>query len=307
MKNVASGAIRSFYARPYLLLVVCMLCWAGNIVIMRASAWHIPPMQLSFIRWTLSCIMFLPITWPYLKKDWPLMRATVLFMIVLSLTGMAIPNQLTLWSLSHTTALNALLLQSITPLLIAAWAIVLYRERLSWLQLIGLVISLLGVVVIVGKGDLEVLRTVSVNPGDVGIFLGLIVFGFYSAITKKRPAVHPFSFLWITMAISAGAMIPLSAWEYSGGQRVSADWTTVLTLAYLTVFGSVASLLFFNRAIELIGPNRTAPFMNLTPVFGSVMAIVFLSETPQLFHGLGYALVLLGLYFGTRRASVPLT
>ena len=307
MSNAASGALRSFYARPYLLLVLCMLCWAGNIVIMRASAGHIPPMQLSFIRWTLSCILFLPITWPYLKKDWPLLRATALFMIVLSLAGMAIPNQLTLWSLSHTTALNALLLQSITPLLIAAWAIVLYREKLTWLQLIGLVISLLGVVVIVGKGNWEVLRTVAINPGDAGIFVGLIVFGFYSAITKKRPPVHPFSFLWTTMAISAVVMIPLSSWEYSVGYRMSADWMTILTLAYLTVFGSVLSLLFFNRAIELIGPNRTAPFMNLTPVFGSVMAIVFLSETPQLFHVAGYALVLFGLFFGTRRDSVPLT
>jgi drug/metabolite transporter (DMT)-like permease len=307
MSNVASGAIRSFYARPYLLLVLCMLCWAGNIVIMRASAWHIPPMQLSFIRWTMACIIFLPITWPYLKKDWPLLRATLIFMIVLSLTGMAVPNQLTLWSLSHTTALNALLLQSVTPLLIAAWAIVLYRERLTWLQLVGLVISLAGVVVIVGKGDWEVLRTIAINPGDAGIFIGLIVFGFYSAITKKRPAVHPFSFLWSTMAISAVAMIPLSAYEYSTGSRISPDWTTFTVLAYLTVFGSVVSLLFFNRAIELIGPNRTAPFMNLTPVFGSVMAIVFLAETPQLFHVVGYALVLFGLFFGTRRESVPLT
>lgn len=307
MSNFASGAIRSFYSRPYLLLVICMLCWAGNIVIMRASAWHIPPMQLSFVRWTLSCLLFLPITWPFLKKDWPLLCATAFFMIVLSLTGMAIPNQLTLWSLSHTTALNALLLQSITPLLIAAWAIVLYRERLTWLQLIGLMVSMVGVVVIVGKGDWEVLRTVAINPGDIGIFIGLIVFGFYSAITKKRPPVHPFSFLWMTMAISAVAMIPLSAWEHSTGRSMSLDWMTLLTLAYLTVFGSVLSLLFFNRAIEMIGPNRTAPFMNLTPVFGSVMAIVFLAEMPQLFHGIGYALVLLGLYFGTRRQAPPLT
>jgi drug/metabolite transporter (DMT)-like permease len=301
MTSLLSGAIRALYAKPYLLLVVCMLCWAGNIVVMRASAGHIPQIALSFIRWTLAALLFLPLIWPHLKKDWTAIRATFGFLLLLAVTGQLMPNQLTLLGLHYTTALNALLLQAVQPLLIALWAMILFRDRLTWLQLLGIVLSMAGVTVIVCQGRLDMLSELSINPGDVIILSSITVFGFYSALAKKRPPIHTFSFVWFTTAIGAVVITPMAAAEYAAGYRIHFDAQTVWTILYLIVFGSMIALLFFNRALEVIGPNRVAPFTNLTPVFGSALAIVFLGEEPRLYHATGYALVLIGLYAGTRR------
>src|SRR5262249_14269858 len=153
-------------------------------------------------------------------------------------------------SFNYTTALNALLMQSVMPVLIALWALILFRDRLTWPQLVGIIISMAGVVVIICQGRLDILMSVTFNPGDIGLFGAQVVFALYSPLTKKRPAIHPFSFLWMTMAIGAVTLAPFAAAEYVAGQRTYLDFATVSTVLYLTVFGSVISLLFFNRAIE---------------------------------------------------------
>lgn len=290
--------------QPYLLLSLTSLFWAGNIVIGRFAAGQVPPMALSFLRWAGAFIIILPFAWGHLAKDWPLIRKNLGLMVLLSLIGIATFNTLGYWALQYTEALNALLLQSTGPLFIALFSLLLFGIRLTWVQAAGIAISLIGVLVILTRGDLLLLTTIEFNKGDIAYTVALLVFGAYSAIAaNRRPAIHSLSFLAFTCGCGAMFVVPFFVWEIEAGHTVTLNATTLAVLAYVSVFPSTLAYMFYNRGIELIGANRGAPFFHLMPVFGSVMAIGLLGERFQLFHLIGYALVLAGVITAARKAS----
>jgi drug/metabolite transporter (DMT)-like permease len=224
---------------------------------------------------------------------------------LLSFTGITCFNTLAYWALKYTQALNALLLQSSGPLYIALFSLLLLGVRLTWEQAFGILISMSGVLVILLRGDLETLSGIQFNKGDLAYTAALVIFGIYSALANKRPAIHPLSFLAFTCGCGALFIVPLSAWELAKHMTLTADATTFLSLIYVVIFPSTLAYLFFNRGVQLIGANRAAPFFHLIPVFGSILAIAFLGERPQLFHLAGYALVLSGVFIAARRGSAP--
>ncbi len=299
----ASTPIAWLNHQPYLLLSLTSLFWAGNIVLARYVAGHIPPITLSCIRWIGALAILLPFAWPHLVRDWPALRARPALIVALSATGFAINNTLSYWALQYTQALNALLIQSSGPLFVALWSLVLFGVRLTAAQLLGIMISLLGVLTIILRGDFASLAGIQINKGDVMFAGALCMFGIYSALMPRRPVTHQLSLVTVTMGIGALLMVPGALWEFSTGFRLKADALTIATLIYVVIFPSALAYLFFNRGIALIGPNRAAPFFHLVPVFGSAMAILFLGEQPRLFHLLGYALVLAGVVIASRRAS----
>jgi drug/metabolite transporter (DMT)-like permease len=289
--------------QPYLMLSLMSLFWAANIVLGRYVAGHVPPFALTFGRWAGTALVLTPFAWPYLQRDWPVMRRHLPLLLLLAFTGFAFNNALSYWGLQHTQALNALLIQSSGPLFVALWSLILFGVRLSWMQAIGILVSLLGVLVIVLRGDLAALAAIQVNAGDISFAGALFVFGLYSALMPKRPKINPLSLIAFTTGAGAVMLIPLVAWEVSIGDTLTFDTLTVLTLVFVVIFPSTLAYLFFNRGIEMIGPNRAAPFFHLVPVFGSVMAIVLLGEKPELFHLVGYVLVLAGIFTASRRGS----
>jgi drug/metabolite transporter (DMT)-like permease len=288
--------------QPYLLLSLTALFWAGNIVLGRYVAGHVPPMTLSCVRWIGAFFMLLPFAWPHLKRDWPALRARLPLMVVLSATGFAINNALSYWALQYTQALNALLIQSSGPLFVALWSLLLFGVRLTFAQLAGITISLLGVLIIILRGDLGALAGIQFNKGDVMLAGALLAFGLYSALMPRRPKTHQLSLIAVTTGCGA-LLLPFSIWEFSTGVTLKLDALTIATLIYVVIFPSTLAYLFFNRGIALIGPNRAAPFFHLVPVFGSAMAILLLGEQPQLFHLVGYLLVLAGVVIASRQAS----
>jgi len=289
--------------QPYLLLCITALCWAGNAIVGRLAAGHIPPVTLSFLRWSLAFLIILPIAWKHLKRDWAAIRQKLGTMIVLSITGIGAFNTLQYWSLEYTQALNTLLLQSAGPLFVAVWSLVLLGVRLTPAQAAGIVLSLTGVLVILLHGDLTALTGIQFNEGDI-IFTGaLAIFGLYSVLSLKRPEIHGLSFVGFTFGCGAACLIPLLIWELSARPVMQLDTTNLLTLFYVAVFPSTVAYICFNRGVRLIGANRAAPFFHVVPVFGAVMAIVFLGERPQLFHFIGFALVLTGVFVASRKQA----
>src|SRR6266478_4867910 len=274
--------------QPYLLLSLTSLFWAGNIVLGRYVAGHVPPLTLSCVRWIGAFLILLPFAWPHLKCEWPVLRAHLAPMVVLSATGFAINNALSYWALQFTQALNALLIQSSGPLFVALWSLILFGVRLTWAQLAGIAISLAGVLTIILRGDLGALAGIRFNVGDVMLAGALLAFGLYSALMTRRPLTHQLSLISFTMACGALLLLPFSIWEYTTGVTLKLDTLTAATLVYVVIFASTLAYLFFNRGIALIGPNRAAPFFHLVPVFGSAMAILLLGEQPRLFHLAGY-------------------
>jgi drug/metabolite transporter (DMT)-like permease len=272
-------------------------------VLARYVAGHVPPMTLSCVRWIGAFLMLLPFAKPHLKRDWPALRARLPLMVALSATGFAVNNALSYWALQYTEALNALLIQSSGPLFVALWSLMLFGVRLTWAQLAGIAISLLGVLTIILRGDFSALAGIRFNKGDLMFAAGLFVFGLYSALMTRRPKTHQLSLISFTTGCGALLLLPFSVFEYSSGSRLQFDALTIATLVYVVIFPSTLAYLFFNRGIALIGPNRAAPFLHLVPVFGSAMAILLLGEQLRLFHLTGYALVLAGVVIASRQTS----
>src|SRR3954471_19439943 len=179
--------------QPYLLLSITALCWAGNAIVGRLAAGHIPPVTLSFLRWSLAFLIILPFTWRQLRRDWPAIRSRLGIMIALSITGIGAFNTLQYWSLEYTQALNTLLLQSAGPLIVAVWSLLLLRVHLTLAQAIGVVLSLAGVLLILTRGDPTALANITFNKGDLIFLLAMAIFGFYSVLSFKRPQIHGLS------------------------------------------------------------------------------------------------------------------
>jgi len=289
--------------QPYLLLSITALCWAGNAIVGRLAAGHIPPVTLSFLRWTFAFLIILPFAWKHLVRDWGAIRSHLGTMIVLSITGIGGFNTLQYWALEHTQALNTLLLQSAGPLFVAVWSLILLGVRLTLAQACGIVLSLTGVLVILLHGDLTSLASIQFNEGDIIFTVAMVIFGLYSVLTLKRPNIHGLSFVGFTFGCGAACLIPLWIWELFSRPVMQLDTANLLTLFYVAVFPSTLAYLCFNRGVQLIGANRAAPFFHVVPVFGTVMSIVFLGEHPQAFQFIGFALVLTGVFVASRKAS----
>jgi drug/metabolite transporter (DMT)-like permease len=289
--------------QPYVLLSIAALCWAGNAIVGRLAAGHIPPMTLAFLRWGLGFLVILPLAWKYLKRDWGAIRANLGLLIFLSITGIAGFNALQYWALEHTTALNTLLLQSALPLFVASWSLMLLGIRPTLAQAIGVVVSFTGVLVILLHGDLTAITAIDFNAGDLIFTIALLIFGLYSVMSLKRPAIHDLSFLAFTSGCGSVVLVPPLVHELLVRPAIHLDIPNVLSMFYVAIFPSIVAYLCFNRSVQLIGANRAAPFFHLVPVFGAAMAIVFLGERPQMFHFVGFALVLTGVFVASRKPS----
>jgi drug/metabolite transporter (DMT)-like permease len=287
-------------ARPYLLLTLTSLFWAGNIVFGRAIAGHVPPVTLAFLRWTGAVLLALPFTWRGLVAEWPVIRAHWKIMALFSAAGIGGYNVLAYAGLNYTQALNALLVQSTGPLLIAAWGFVLWGDKLTARQFLGILVSLGGVAVIILRGDFMRLTAFRFNPGDLLIFASLVCYGVYATFLRKRPPLSQGSFLVGSMLGGAAMLLPLAVLELASGAQVDITAGALVAVGYIAVFPSLIAYLFFARAVEMIGTNRATPFFHLMPVFGAVIAILGLGEKAEAFHAIGFALVLAGVFVATR-------
>jgi drug/metabolite transporter (DMT)-like permease len=295
------------YQQPYLLVSFTYLVWAINVVLGRYAAGHIPPVTLTLLRWGVAALILLPFAWPYLKRDWPPIRANFGFVVFLAITGTSGFAILSYWGMHYTQALNGLLIQCTMPILVGCMSYVLIGERLSLRQMAGIALSMAGVMVVLFRGNLDVLHTVSFNRGDLLCIGSALVFASYSALVKRRPAMHPISFLAVTIAIGAVVTIPLSLWEITKTGAPPIDWKTIWIVLFVAIFPSIIAYICYNRGVELIGPNRTVALYPLIIVFGALIAIVFLGERPQPFHLVGTLLIVCGVLLATRqsRAAAP--
>jgi drug/metabolite transporter (DMT)-like permease len=297
LRQPASG----LWSSAWTLLVLANLFWAGNIVLGRGVAGLVPPVALAYIRWTGAFLIAVGFARRQLRRDLPTFRRQWGMMLLLSVTGIATYNTMSYIGLTHTTALNVLLLQSALPLVILCWAYALFRERPSPAQAVGVIVSLLGVATIAGRGSLAVLLQLSLNPGDVWVLVALVIYGVYAAMFRHRPKAHPLSFLVATMGIGSCMILPFFLWEQASGARITPNWQALAALAYIAVFPSFIAYLFFNRGIELIGAARAGQSMHLMPVFGSILAVLFLGERFRIYHAVGMALIAAGIVLASVR------
>jgi drug/metabolite transporter (DMT)-like permease len=302
--QVAIWLMRVFNSRSetaYVLLAASALFWAGNFVVGRGMHALIPPLGMAWMRWTIASAILLPFAVPRLRRDWPLIRANWLILLALGTIGVGGFNTFAYVGLNHTSALNGLIIQSAGPVLIMLTALALFGERISRHQLAGVVTSLLGVVVIVTKAEPMALARLEFNVGDLWILGAMQVWATYTVLLRKRPDIHPLSFLAVTFIIGALVNTPLALYEHLCIRQFQATPGSLMTIAYIAVFPSILAYLFWNRGVALVGSSRAGVFLHLVPLFGSVLAMLFLAETPALHHGLGFAMILAGVSIATKR------
>lgn len=288
---------------PYLLLTLAVFFWAGNFIVGRAVRADIPPVGLAFWRWFVAALLVTVLARKYLLADLREIGRHWVIVLLLAIAGIASFNTLVYIGLQYTIAVNGLLMQSLMPVLIVGLSFLLFKETIHAVQAVGVVVSLAGALTIIGQGDVDVLLSLSMNRGDILVFVAVVGYAGYSIGLRKRPAVHPLSFVAVTFIIGDLLLLPLYIWESMAGRTVHVDMPTLLAISYVAIFPSIVSYLCFNRGVELVGANRAGMFIHLIPVFGSVMAIVFLGESLQWFHLAGILLIGSGIFMATRGRS----
>jgi drug/metabolite transporter (DMT)-like permease len=286
--------------KAYLLLAFAGLCWSGTHIVGRAMAGHVPPMGATFVRWAVPILILLPFAWEHLKRDWPLIKKHWLILTCLGLPGGPVFAALQYSGLQYTTALNASIMNSVSPVLVAAFGAILFRDRLGPLQALGVATSLTGVLTVVSRGNLEVVRTLALNYGDLLLLLNQTSWAVYTTCLRLKPQIHWLSFLFIICVLSTIGTIPLWAQEIQSGYVFKADWMTFGALAYMAIFSGMVAFACFNVGTELVGANRASPFTHLIPLYSAVLSMVFLGEHLQLFHVAGFLTIIAGVWLAAR-------
>ena len=290
-------------ANAYAFLVLTMLLWAGNHVVGKWANGQIPPMTLAFLRWTGAALIMLPLAWGTLRDEWPAIRASLPRIFVLGLLGSGAYNTLQYLALTETSITNAAILNSWGPLLIVAAGAATYGDRLRPLQIMGLCLSLVGVLTIIFHGDPSVSELQSLNRGDLIMVLGVLTWAAYTNMLRSRPAISTLSFAALTYAIAAAVNLPLAFYEHASGQHIVPSATAFAAIVYTAALASCLAYFLYTRSVDIIGATRTGAFIHLIPVFASAMGMIALGEEPHIFHAAAFALILAGVWLASRQQA----
>jgi drug/metabolite transporter (DMT)-like permease len=299
--RVAPAKNRRLIDQAWLLMMLPPLFWAGNAVMGRAVAGAVPPIGLAFWRWTLGTLIILPFAWKHLRHDLSPLLAGWKDVLALGTLGIGLFNTFQYIALNSTTALNSVMLQSSMPVLIVLMSLVLFGDRVRPAQGLGIVVSLIGATTLISHGDPAVLLGLQLNVGDVWMLAAIVIYAAYTTLLRRKPAVHGLSFVVATFAVGAVELLPFYLWETATVRAVEPTAITFLAVGYVALFPSIVAYLCFNRVVELVGANTAGLAIHLVPVFGSLLAVLFLGEQPHLYHGVGIALIATGIALATRR------
>lgn len=283
------------YRAAYALLLTTALFWAGNAIAGKLAVGHISPLLLTTLRWTLAVAILLPLAWKKLVEDWPVIRANMGLLFALGAIGFAIFNATFYIALNFTTAINVAIEQSGMPMVVFLANFVLFRMRVTWLQLMGFVLSIAGIALTASHGDLSRLAALQVNSGDALMMLAVLCYGGYTVALRFKPDIHWLSLITALAVPALITSLPFALGEYLLGQSVFPDARGWAVAAYTAILPSIVAQLCFIRGTELIGGNRASLFINLVPVFGTLLAVLIVGEQLQTFHIVAMALVLGGI------------
>ncbi|UOD35584.1 DMT family transporter [Deferribacteraceae bacterium V6Fe1] len=282
---------------PYLLLALSALFWSGNFVLSKGMAASIPPIALVFWRWTVAGIILAPFVLKKFINNWDIVKQHTNYLLAVSFLGVTTFNALVYMAMHYTTAVNAVLVNSFTPVIIFIFSALIYKERITFVQLIGIIVSISGVFTIMTKGDLRILLTMKFNFGDILILLAATSWALYSVLLKSLPKeIDRLTFLMTIIIYGTLMLLPFYLIELYLGYTFSVGLNEAFTIGYVAVFASVLAFICWNRAVREVGANKAGPMVHLMPVFGTILSYIFLKEKIYLFHITGILLVFTGIF-----------
>lgn len=306
MRREATWPPRCRGVSPYLLLTLTPLFWSCNWVIGRALHEDVPPLAMTFFRWLFAVLMLAPFALPHVVRDLPVLRRHWGTMLLLGALGVGSHNALAYLGLNYTTATNGVILNSFIPVMIIALSWVFTDERLTRPQLAGVAVSLLGVLAILSHGSLATLASVRLNAGDLLVILSMAVWSVYTILLRRRPTgLNTLSFLFVLAVIGDLCMLPFWLGEMAFGRAFVWGLEAFAALVAIALFSSILAYLFWNRGVAEVGANVAGLFLHLMPVYGVLLAWVFLDERLAPYHVAGIALILTGIWITSRRRSIP--
>ena len=286
----------------YATLALVILFWSGNFIVGRAVNGVIPPFTLAFVRWAGAALLVLPFAARHLWADRTVLIANWHRVLLLGLVGVAAFNAFVYSGLRYTSATNGLLLQAAVPPLVLLFDRTFFGQRTALLQLLGVLLSILGVMTVVLRGDLAAILALDLNFGDLLIMCGVICWSLYTSLLRLRPACHPLSFLTATFIIAALTMAPLAAHEMMGAHAIPISWPIAGAFAYVAVLPSLVAYFLYNAAVQNLGPAPAGQAITLMPVFGALLAALLLGERLHLHHLAGMILIFAGIAIGAWQA-----
>jgi drug/metabolite transporter (DMT)-like permease len=290
------------YTKAYIMLVCATLFWAGNFMVGKlAYVENIPPMSLVFFRWSLVWIILLPFTYKEILKNKHVILNNLPLLLFLALTSVGLFNSFTYLALVHTQVINASLFNTAIPAMIIFLCFLLKIEKTNKFQIFGLIISVLGILSIITKLNLNTLLSLNFNRGDLIMIGGVITWGLYSSFLKKKNFTLPLlTLVHILCTLGLIFILPQFLYELSQGLTVEINLNLGLTLLYLALFPSIGSYYCWAGAVAIIGANRAGIFLSLIPFFSTIMAIIFFNEQFHFFHLIGSILIILGLFLSNK-------
>ena len=287
------------------MLVCATLFWAGNFMVGKfAFLTNIPPMSLVFFRWSLVWLILLPFTFKEIIKHKTIIMDNFPLLIFLAFTSVGLFNSFTYLSLVHTQVINASLFNTAIPAVIIFLCFIFKIEKTNKFQILGLIISVLGIISIITKLNLEVIFSLNFNKGDLIMIGGVITWGLYSSFLKKKKFTLPLlTLVQILCTFGLFFILPQFLYEFSQGQKINFDINLFYILIFLALFPSIGSYYCWAGAVSIIGANRAGIFLSLIPLFSTIMAITFFSEKFQFFHLIGAILIVLGLFLSNKESN----
>jgi len=284
----------------YLLLILAVLFWSGNFVVGRGISVEIPPMTLAFWRWAIALLIILPFALKPIIRQKDLIRRSWKILTLLALLSVTNFSMFIYMALKSSTVTNAVLINSMIPIFIVIVSWIGFKERITLRQAIGITISLTGLMFIITEGNLSKLVAVRFGKGDMWTISAGISWALYSALLRKCPTeFDPLSFLGTLIIIGTFFISPFYIWEISLGETMNVTYASIGSIVYVALFASILAYLSWNKAVQIIGANKTGIFIHLMPVFSIILAMIFLDETLRAYHVKGTILIFSGIFLTT--------
>lgn len=279
----------------FLMLAFTVFLWAIGVIFARGMRVDLPGIGLTFWRWSIAALIMLPFVWRDLIDRWPLIRSKIGLFLLLAFLQI-FGSVMLFTGVNFTTAISGTLVNSSQPAMTALIALLILRHRLSWVQSIGLAAALFGVLISVSKADLTVLTAFEFNIGDIMVVAGTVAYAVYQVMLHRLPrGFSLLTLLFIIAATGSVMLVPFYIWETIYVRPVVFTPTNALVILFMALIISIVSIFLWNAGNRAVGPNRSAIFVNLFPIYGAALAIPFLGETLEIFHVIAAALVISGI------------
>ena len=287
----------------YLILILTTIFWSGNFIVGKAaSMYQIPPFSLNFYRWFFAGLILLPFTYQELIKKKKYIINNLGFFIILGITSITIFNSIVYYSLYYTQVISGILMISTIPVWIIFISSILKIEKTNIYQIIGVILSLTGVIFIITKADLNLIKNLDFNKGDLSMVIAMFSWAIYSALLKsKKYEISQVSLLEVVIICGLFFLIPIYFIEMNMGNLIILGKPFYLILAYVVIFPGLASFFFWIKGISIIGANRAGIFLHLMPIMGAIMAMLIFEERFMFYHILGAIFIIAGITLSNKK------